>query len=196
MVDFKPPFPRKRRFNSASRGPRCLTLSLPLLLVCGCAGMSEVSVSSSATHAATPPGDCRGKHSSYTVKGQRYWVRALPPGHSEQGLASWYGKRFHGRKTASGEIFDMRQVSAAHKTLPLYSIVRVTNLNNGKQITVRINDRGPFVPKRLIDLSYTAAKELGMVDAGVVPVRVTVVEMPGSHKVYAALTDLIDIHRQ
>ena len=174
---------------------RVLSAAL-LTLVCGCAGVPEVSAPSAVGErvvVSAPPGDCRGAWSSYTVRGQRYWVRALPLGHSEKGLASWYGKRFHGRKTASGETFDMLQVSAAHKTLPLYSIVRVTNLRNGREVTVRINDRGPFVSRRLIDLSHAAAKALDMVEEGVVPVRVTVVELPESHRIYAALPHLLQL---
>lgn len=124
------------------------------------------------------PGDCRGRHRSYMVNGRRYWVEALPVGHVEFGTASWYGERFHGKKTASGEVFDMRQVSAAHRTLPLFSIVRVINLDNGREVAVRINDRGPFVGERLIDLSYAAAKQLDMLEAGTAPVLVVVVRLP------------------
>ena len=127
---------------------------------------------------SVPPGDCLGAYSSYTLKEQRYWIRRVRAGHVETGMASWYGPGFHARKTASGEIFDMNQVSAAHKTLPLFSVVRVVNLNNNKEVTVRINDRGPFVGGRLIDLSYAAAQKIGMIDAGVVPVRVTVAKVP------------------
>lgn len=91
-----------------------------------------------------------------------------------KGLASWYGKRFHGRKTASGERFDMNALTAAHRTLPLGSKVRVTNVTNGKSVVVKINDRGPFHDKkrRIIDLSYGAATKLGIVDKGTAPVRV------------------------
>lgn len=98
------------------------------------------------------------------------------PGWKQRGLASWYGEPFHGRATASGEIFDMNQISAAHKTLPLGTRVRVENLENGRRIEVRINDRGPFRRGRVIDLSYAAAQELDMVRAGVVPVRLVVVD--------------------
>ena len=100
---------------------------------------------------------------------------ATKSGWSERGIASWYGGKFHGRATASGEIFDMEKVSAAHKRLPFGTVVRVENLDNGKQLKVRINDRGPFVRGRIIDLSRAAARELGMLEAGVAKVRITVV---------------------
>jgi len=92
--------------------------------------------------------------------------------YDEVGIASWYGPKFHGRKTASGEVFNMYALTAAHRTLPLGVRVRVTNLENGKSVIVRINDRGPFVKGRLIDLSYAAAKRLGFVHQGTARVRV------------------------
>ena len=94
------------------------------------------------------------------------------------GIASYYGKEHHGKKTANGEIFDMYKLTAAHRTLPFESVVRVTNLNNGKTTTVRITDRGPFVDNRIIDLSYAAAKEIESVGPGVVPVRIEVISGP------------------
>jgi len=97
-----------------------------------------------------------------------------PRGPSERGLASWYGPNFHGRLTANGEVYDMNKISAAHKRLPFETLVYVENLQNGRTLAVRINDRGPFVRGRIIDLSYGAAQKLGMVEAGVVPVRLTV----------------------
>ena len=96
-------------------------------------------------------------------------------GRPQIGVASWYGEKFHGRKTSSGEIFDMYKLTAAHKSLPLGTRVRVTNLKNRKSVIVKINDRGPFVRGRIIDLSYGAAKKIGMVDDGVVKVRVEIV---------------------
>ncbi len=101
-----------------------------------------------------------------------------PDVYAEQGLASWYGVPFHGRRTASGEIYDMEKRTAAHKTLPFDTIVRVTNLRNGRQADVRINDRGPFVAGRVIDLSLAAARALDMVADGVVPVRIEVLNGP------------------
>lgn len=105
-------------------------------------------------------------------------VEPVRKGHQERGLASWYGKPYHGRKTASGEKYDMHSVSAAHRTLPFGSVVKVTNLENGRSLKIRINDRGPFVDGRIIDLSYKAAKKLGMVEAGVVRVKLVVESVP------------------
>jgi rare lipoprotein A len=96
----------------------------------------------------------------------------------ESGLASWYGAPYHNRKSATGEIYDMHQMTAAHKTLPLNSIVRVTNVASGKSAVVRINDRGPFIGDRIIDLSYAAAKAIDVWRAGVAKVRVEVLETP------------------
>lgn len=93
--------------------------------------------------------------------------------YEENGNASWYGARFHKKRTTSGERFNMYALTAAHKTLPLSTQVTVTNLINGRQVTVRINDRGPFIPNRVIDLSYAAAKQLGMIGYGTVPVKIT-----------------------
>ncbi|MFQ5901602.1 MAG: septal ring lytic transglycosylase RlpA family protein [Thermodesulfobacteriota bacterium] len=93
-----------------------------------------------------------------------------------EGRASWYGKDFHGKRTANGEIYDMYKVSAAHKTLPLGTIVRVKNLDNAKTVVLKINDRGPFVKGRIIDLSYAAAKKIGMVEKGVTDVRLKVLK--------------------
>jgi len=96
-----------------------------------------------------------------------------PVTHRLEGLASWYGRDFHGKPTASGEIFDMYEFTAAHPTLPFGTVVRVKNLRNDRTVVVRINDRGPFRSGRIIDLSYAAAVRLDMIGDGVVPVRVT-----------------------
>jgi rare lipoprotein A len=118
-----------------------------------------------------------GAPRSYTELGKTYYPMAeVSPGYSQAGTASWYGPGFHGRKTATGEVYDMNGLTAAHTALPLNSVVRVTNLMNNKEVTVRINDRGPFVGDRVIDLSLASAKELGMVGPGTAPVRVTVVK--------------------
>jgi rare lipoprotein A len=95
-------------------------------------------------------------------------------GGAQYGLASWYGEKFHGRPTASGETFDMYAYTAAHRNLPFGTRVRVTNEENGRSVVVRVNDRGPWVEGRIIDLSYAAAKELGMIEAGVVRIRLEV----------------------
>lgn len=96
-----------------------------------------------------------------------------PPG--ERMVASYYSGKFHGRKTASGERFDQHALTCAHKTLPFQTILKVTNPKNGKTVTVRVNDRGPFTRGRDVDLSYAAAKEIGMIQAGVIPVEVVII---------------------
>lgn len=119
-----------------------------------------------------------GGPSSYVALGVRYHVMDSAEGYVERGLASWYGPKFHGRKTSSGEVFDMHQMSAAHKTLPLYTWVKVTHLDTGRSITVRVNDRGPFVKGRIIDLSYQAALALGSTGEGLAPVEVRTIRGP------------------
>ena len=109
----------------------------------------------------------------YVVNGTKFYPLSSSEGFVQTGLASWYGPKFHGNKTASGERYNMYKKTAAHKTLPLGTYVKVLNLDNGKQTVVRINDRGPFVKGRIIDLSYTAAKEIGLVGPGVAKVKVT-----------------------
>lgn len=103
---------------------------------------------------------------------------AVPGQYVEKGIASWYGAPFNGHRTSDGEIYNMYEFTAAHRTLPFGSVVQVTDLSNGRQIDVRINDRGPFVNNRIIDLSYSAAKALGMVGPGTAPVRLQVVSGP------------------
>lgn len=107
-----------------------------------------------------------GNKSPYTVLGKTYRVRPVPAGHRERGLGSWYGTKFHGRKTSLGDDYDVYTMTAAHKTLPLPSYLRVTNLENGRHAVVRVNDRGPFHEDRVIDLSYAAAYRLGYADKG------------------------------
>ncbi len=119
-----------------------------------------------------------GNPKSYVVFGKRYEVLDSAKGYRERGLASWYGTKFHGRRTSSGEPYDMFAISAAHKTLPIPSYVRVRNLENGRSLIVRVNDRGPFHPGRIIDLSYTAAVQLGVYAAGSAQVEVTAIDPP------------------
>lgn len=119
-----------------------------------------------------------GNPSSYKVLGKWYKVMPSACGYSEVGLASWYGPGFHGKRTSSGERYDMHAMTAAHKTLPIPARVRVTNLDNGKSLILRVNDRGPFHKGRIIDLSKTAAKKLGVLAKGTARVRVTVVDRP------------------
>jgi rare lipoprotein A len=108
----------------------------------------------------------------YQVFGKDYVPIAAAQAYREQGGASWYGKKFHGQKTSSGEVYDMYGMTAAHRTLPIPSYARVTNLANGKSVVVRVNDRGPFHSERIIDLSYAAAYRLGYVSAGSARVEV------------------------
>ncbi len=133
--------------------------SLLLFFICGC------------SKTASPP-SLPGHPRPYKVMGK--WYRPVPHsrGFSQSGLASWYGKKFHGRKTANGEIYNMHAMTAAHKTLPLGTYVRVRNFDNNREIKVRINDRGPFVRGRIIDLSYRAAKKIGIVGCGTAPVKI------------------------
>ena len=124
---------------------------------------------------AVPRSEPRSAHGNppfYDVLGRRYFVLAAADGYLERGVASWYGPTFHGGNTSSGEPYDMYGMSAAHKTLPLPTYARVTNLRNGRNVVVRINDRGPFVANRLIDLSYTAAAKLDMIREGTTLVEV------------------------
>jgi len=107
-----------------------------------------------------------GNPRSYEVFGKRYYVLPSSEGYKQRGIASWYGKKFHGKRTSSGEAYDMYAMTAAHKSLPLPTYVKVTNLRNGKQVILKINDRGPFHDNRLIDLSYTAAHQLGIIAKG------------------------------
>lgn len=103
---------------------------------------------------------------------------ALPGQFTEEGMASWYGAPFNGRRTSDGEIYNMREFTAAHRTLPFNAVVRVTNLSNGSHVDVRINDRGPFVANRIIDLSYSAAEAIGMVGPGTARVRLDLIAGP------------------
>lgn len=118
-----------------------------------------------------------GNKSPYTVWGKSYRVmdRANADGYVETGTASWYGKKFHGHRTSNGEVYDMYEMSAAHKSLPLPSYARVTNLDNGRAVIVRVNDRGPFHGDRLIDLSWAAAKKLDFLGSGTARVEVAAI---------------------
>ncbi|NMM40720.1 septal ring lytic transglycosylase RlpA family protein [Pseudoalteromonas arctica] len=129
--------------------------------------VTEVSKSASAGRA-------------YTVNGKNYTPMLDETGYSEEGIASWYGRKFHGYHTSNGEVYDMFAMTAAHKTLPLPSFVKVTNTSNGKSVIVRVNDRGPFHDDRLIDLSYAAAYKLGYYHHGTAKVKLEAITMPDS----------------
>ncbi len=138
----------------------------------GCSSKSAVPKLPADVHAipdAVPKHEPRSKYGnppSYVVFGRRYHVMDSAQGYAEQGIASWFGPKFHGRRTSSGEPYDMYGMTAAHKSLPLPTYVRVTNLENGRSVVLRVNDRGPFVSNRIIDLSYVAAHKLGIVGSG------------------------------
>ncbi len=160
--------------------------SIVLLLLAGCAGdggkgrgvsdgPSSRSIKASDVRDAVPRPEPRsryGNRSPYEVLGKRYTVLASSEGYHKRGIASWYGSKFHGRRTSSGEPFDMHLATAAHRSLPLPTYAEVTNLENGRKVVVKINDRGPFHDKRLIDLSYGAAVKLGMASTGTARVEV------------------------
>jgi len=122
----------------------------------------------------------------YEVFGKRYYVLDSAEGFVERGIASWYGPDFHRQRTSSGEIYDMYAMTAAHKTLPLPTWVEVTNLENGRRVVVKVNDRGPFVGDRIIDLSYAAAQALDMVRAGTARVEVRAIDPPSRTLVASA----------
>lgn len=116
---------------------------------------------------------------SYVVNGKRYYPTRVGIGDHFSGMASWYGDDFHGKRTSNGEIYNMYALTAAHKILPMNTMVKVTNLLNNRSLIVRINDRGPFVKSRIIDLSYKAASRLGIAGRGTAPVRLEVVGFSG-----------------
>ena len=120
-----------------------------------------------------------GNPHSYVVYGRRYFTLPTARGFVERGVASWYGKKFHGRRTSNREFYDMYKMTAAHRTLPLPTYVSVRDLSTGREIVVRVNDRGPFLKNRIIDLSYAAATKLGIADKGTGIVEVRALE-PGS----------------
>jgi rare lipoprotein A len=150
---------------------------LALCLFCAlCAGCAKSIDSPLPERRHEPPRKETGKTPAtqrpYTVMGKRYTPIASAHGFVQTGIASWYGSKFHGRKTANGETYDMYAMTAAHKTLPMNTWVEVHNLDTNKKIKVRVNDRGPFVTGRIIDLSYTGARKVDMVGSGTARVRI------------------------
>ena len=162
------------------------TLALALMMLAACGG----NIMEKGDSAPSNPPDVSGipnavpkvertrpqNQKSYVVLGKRYYPMSSNKGYREKGIASWYGKKFHGRKTATGETYDMYQMTAAHKTLPLPSYAEVTNLDNGRKIIVRVNDRGPFHGGRIIDLSYAGATKLGIIGRGTGKVEVRAID--------------------
>jgi rare lipoprotein A len=195
-----------RRMRNAARGT--LGAVLCAVLLAACAGVAQrpplppppppvtapaaPPANIDAIPDAVPRAEPRSAHGNppfYEVLGRRYYVLAAADGYLERGVASWYGPTFHGGNTSSGEPYDMYGMTAAHKTLPLPTYARVTNLRNGRSVVVRINDRGPFVANRLIDLSYTAAAKLDMIRDGttLVEVRALIPGVPDDLSRSAAL---------
>lgn len=155
---------------------------LTVLLTIALAGCQHASVPAPTNTTSSTPasgGSNANKTNPYVVLGKRYVPLKSAEGYHERGVASWYGPQFHGKPTANGEVFDMDQMTAAHKTLPLPVYAEVTNLRNGRTVVVRINDRGPFVDNRLIDLSRAAAQAIDMVGPGTTLVDVRVIQGPG-----------------
>ncbi len=172
-----------------SQSPECLLLTLllvitaSLMVACGGKGKVDSQVDGPPTEKldakdvkvlkpVPEPRARYGNHSPYTVLGKSYKVLPTSKGYHEKGIASWYGKKFHGRRTSSGELYDMYVATAAHKSLPLPTYAEVTNLDNGRKLIVKINDRGPFHQGRIIDLSYGAAVLLGVTRTGTAKVEV------------------------
>ncbi len=144
---------------------RLLIAALLLTLLHGCGGKTR-------WHGHFPKGG-KGTQKAYTIAGKTYYPLPSAQGFRQTGYASWYGPGFHGRKTANGERYDMHAMTAAHRILPMNTWVRVRNLDNGREVVVRINDRGPFVRNRIIDLSHEAAKKLGIIGPGTAKVEIT-----------------------
>ena len=179
-----------------------ITAALAVLLLAGCAGKKEVEqagdgpssrkISAADVHDAVPKNEPRaryGNHSPYTVLGKTYTVLPTSKGYHERGIASWYGSKFHGRRTSSGEPYDMHLATAAHKSLPLPTYAEVTNLDNGRKMIVKINDRGPFHEDRIIDLSYAAAIKLGVDQTGTARIDVRAIDVEKSKRSAVKLAD-------
>lgn len=174
------------------RGLRAGAALLLIALLAGCAGTGGPATGTDAPPRVSRPGletqpdpvphwepkAGAGNRSPYMVFGKTYHVLPTAAGYTAEGLASWYGRKFHGHATSNGERYDMFALTAAHRSLPLPSWLRVTNLENGRSIIVRVNDRGPFHDDRIIDLSYGAAVKLGFADQGVTRVRLEAIVPP------------------
>ena len=180
----------KTRFSWPS-----IWLIAAILAISGCStgplqrgdGAPDVHVDVTAIPDAVPrhePMSKYGNPDTYVVHGKRYTTRKHSKGFIQRGIASWYGTKFHGRRTSSGENYNMYTMTAAHKTLPLPTYVEVTNLDNNRSITVKVNDRGPFHEGRIIDLSYAAAIKLGIDKAGTGRVEIRAIDpsAPNAHR--------------
>lgn len=166
----------KMRGNCWIALERFVLLSLIVAMsACTASRMPEPAPSAPvpSTSGKSAGGVLKGWQKPYVINGKRYTPLLDHDGFVQEGIASWYGDKFHGRNTSNGEVYNMYAMTAAHKTLPMGVFVKVDNLANASSEVVRINDRGPFVKGRIIDLSYTAAHNLGVVGRGTAPVRVT-----------------------
>ncbi len=172
--------------QSVNKTPYIILFSALLLQACSSSSRYKINqdhgpadpVDVSDIKDAVPKTEPRSKYGNpqnYKVRGKWYNVKKSSAGYKEKGIASWYGKKFHGHRTSSGETYDMYAMTAAHKTLPLPTYVRVTHLKNGRSIIVKVNDRGPFHQNRIIDLSYSAAKKLGVTATGTAAVEVVAI---------------------
>ncbi len=178
-------------------------VTLAALLLAACAGdkkkeaekgdgPSSRHMTAADVHDAVPrnePLARYGNHSPYTVLGKTYTVLPSSKGYHERGIASWYGSKFHGRRTSSGELYDMHLATAAHKSLPLPTYAEVTNLDNGRKMIVKINDRGPFHEGRIIDLSYAAAIRLGVDKTGTARIDVRAIDVKMSKRSSVKVAD-------
>jgi len=153
-------------------------------IIASCLLMFVVSGCGPVPVSTRPPASTKtGTQKPYTINGKTYYPIDSADGYWERGQASWYGKKFHGRKTSNGETYNMYDMTAAHKTLPMNTMLLVRNLENGRETVVRVNDRGPFIRGRIIDLSYTAASKINLVKQGVARVEIIAMgEAPGSVK--------------
>jgi len=180
-----------------------IATTLAALLLAACAGKkdreaepgdgpSSRNITAADVRDAVPVNEPRaryGNHSPYTVLGKTYTVLPTSKGYHERGIASWYGSKFHGRRTSSGELYDMHLATAAHKSLPLPTYAEVTNLDNGRKMIVKINDRGPFHEDRIIDLSYAAAIKLGVDQTGTARIDVRAIDVGTSKRSAVKLAD-------
>jgi len=164
--------------------------SHPLLSTVLC--LSLILLLSGCAHPPAPPSG-HGGYKAYTVRGKTYRPLKSAEGFTETGMASWYGPGFHGKRTASGERFNQNSLTAAHKLLPFGTKVRVTNLSNGRETVVRINDRGPFSASRIIDVSKKAARDLGMISSGTARVHITALNDKGKPPILTPQGDMIGL---
>lgn len=172
------------RFGSSGWLVAVLVLLALGLSACGIRHIPGVGAPSPPAKRSQPPAAAGkgGTYKPYTVLGQTYYPLGSAEGYAETGVASWYGPNFHGKRTANGEIYDMHQMTAAHRILPMHTRLLVVNLDNGRSTEVRVNDRGPFVNNRVIDLSYAAANVLGVIGPGTA--RVSLQTIPGQRIEY------------